>query len=103
MADTEQRTADAAAEAAADARAQRRLVAEKGFYVHLATYAIVIGFLFLINAATGTKWWFYWPALGWGIGILVHAVATFGIGGFVGRDWEERRLKELIDEERGRR
>jgi hypothetical protein len=86
-----------------EARARRRLAAEKGFYVHLATYAVTIGALFLIDAVTGSGWWFFWAALGWGIAILVHALAAFGIGGFVGRDWERRRLQELIDEERARR
>lgn len=87
----------------AETRARRRLMAEKGFYLHLATYVIVIGVLFLINAMTGSRWWFVWAALGWGIGILVHAVATFGFGGFMGRDWEERRLRELIEQEREQR
>jgi hypothetical protein len=89
--------------AAIEERARRRLAAEKGFYVHLATYVIVISCLVLINAITGSRWWFVWPALGWGIGILVHALATFGLVGFMGREWERRRLDELIEEERSRR
>jgi hypothetical protein len=92
-----------ALEADAEARARRRLAAEKAFYVHLATYVAVIGGLFLIDAVTGPGWWFYWPALGWGVGVLVHGAATFGIGGFVGADWEDRRLRELIQQERERR
>lgn len=84
----------------AEQRARRRLAAERGFYVHLITYAVVIGFLFLINALTNRSyWWFVWPALGWGIGVIFHAFATFGSFGNFGRDWEDRRLKQLIDEE----
>jgi hypothetical protein len=94
--------AEPGAQAAAEARARRRLAAEKGFYVHLATYVIVIGSLFLMNAVSGSRWWFVWPALGWGIGILVHALVTFGLIGFMGREWERRRLNELIEEERSR-
>ncbi len=46
----------------AEQRARRRLVAEKAFYVHLATYVIVISALFVINALTGHgRWWFVWP------------------------------------------
>ncbi len=89
--------ADAAVE-----RAQRRLRAEKGFYIHLTVYAVVNAFLFFINSRTGSPWWFIWPAFGWGIGLAVHGVSVFGMRG-AGRDWEERRLRELIDEERGRR
>jgi hypothetical protein len=90
-------------EDSAEARARGRLAAEKAFYIHLATYAAVIGGLFVIDAVTGPGWWFFWPALGWGLGVLVHGAATFGVGGFVGADWEERRLHELIEQERERR
>lgn len=91
-------------EAASAERARRRLVSEKGFYVHLVTYVLVITGLFIINALTGHgRWWFVWPAVGWGIGIAVHALSTFGLIGLLGRDWEERRLKELMAEERRRR
>jgi 2TM domain len=89
--------------ASVEQRARRRLVAEKGFYVHLVTYVAVISALFIINALTGSgRWWFVWPAIGWGIGIAVHALATFGLVGLLGRDWEDRRLKELMDEEQRR-
>lgn len=51
----------------------------KGFYIHLAQYVVVISVLTVINLVTHpSKWWFFWPALGWGIGILAHAAATFG-------------------------
>ena len=84
-------------------RARRRLVAEKSFYVHLVTYVTVIGGLFIINVLTGSgRWWFVWPALGWGVGIAAHALATFGLGGLLGRGWEDRRMKELLDEEQQR-
>ncbi|MGH6608723.1 MAG: 2TM domain-containing protein [Burkholderiaceae bacterium] len=89
--------------ASAEQRARRRLAAEKGFYVHLTTYAVVIGALFLINALTNRAyWWFVWPAIGWGIGILFHAFSVFGSFGARSREWEDRRLKQLIDEENRR-
>ncbi|HVE88716.1 MAG TPA: hypothetical protein VNA44_03370 [Burkholderiaceae bacterium] len=33
----------------------------------------------------------------------IHALSTFGLIGLLGRDWEERRLKELMEEEQRRR
>ena len=85
-------------------RARGRLRAEKGFYVHLVIYVIVISGLFVINALTGHgRWWFVWPAIGWGIGLTIHALSAFGMISVLGRDWEERRLKELVDEEQRRR
>lgn len=103
MSDPVQHAEESPAGTDAEARARRRLAGEKAFYMHLSTYVVVIGGLFVINALTGSRWWFFWPALGWGIGILVHAAATFGVGGFLGREWEDRRLQELIEEERSRR
>ena len=38
----------------------------------LVIYAIVIGFLFVINALTNRDyWWVVWPALGWGLAIAL--------------------------------
>ena len=98
------RSVDSIDPASAEQRARRRLAAEKGFYVHLAIYVIVISGLFVINALTGHgRWWFVWPAIGWGIGLTIHALSAFGMIGLLGRDWEERRLKELMEEEQRRR
>jgi hypothetical protein len=49
-------------------------------------------------------WWFYWPLIGWGIGLGLHAFGVFGFGGRGpwGREWEERKMREMMDEERGR-
>ena len=72
-------------------RAKRRVGVLKGFYIHLATYIGVIGLLLLIDFLTGGGWWFYWPLLGWGIGIIAHAFTVFGIKGFLGSEWEEKK------------
>ncbi|MEM7220417.1 MAG: 2TM domain-containing protein [Pseudomonadota bacterium] len=72
-------------------QARARIEELKGFYGHLASYVAVNLFLFGINAMTGGPWWFFWPLMGWGIGVVAHAVQTLGVGG----DWEERKLQEL--------
>jgi len=98
------RSSDSKEPESVEQRARRRLRAEKGFYVHLVIYVIVISGLFVINALTGHgRWWFVWPAIGWGIGLTIHALSTFGMISVLGRDWEDRRLKELVDEEQRRR
>ena len=61
-------------------RAKRRVGVLKGFYIHLATYIGVMAVLFFIDFLTGGGWWFYWPLLGWGIGIIAHGFTVFGIG-----------------------
>lgn len=44
----------------------------EGFRRHLRAYVGVIGFLFVINLITGGRYWFYWPALAWGLGLFLH-------------------------------
>ena len=69
----------------------------KGFYLHLAQYVVVIAALCAINLLTTPhRLWFYWPALGWGIGILAHAAAIFGWLPFLGVDWEKRQVEKRL-------
>ncbi len=85
-------------------RARAHVKALKGFYIHATTFVLVNLALFAINVLVGGPWWFYWPLLGWGIGLGAHALGVFGFGGGGpwGRDWEERKIREMMDEERGR-
>lgn len=48
------------------------------FYRHLARYLLVMALLFTINLAGDSDYlWAWWPALGWGLGVAMHAVRTF--------------------------
>jgi hypothetical protein len=78
-------------------RAKRRVRVLKGFYIHLATYIGAIALLFFIDFLTGGGWWFYCPLLGWGIGIIAHAFTVFGIAGFLGSEWEEKKTRDLMN------
>lgn len=78
-------------------RAKRRVAAIKGFYIHLIVYIAVITLLFFIDFLTPGGWWFYWALLGWGIGILAHALSVFGITSLLGSDWEEKKIAELMN------
>ncbi len=79
-------------------RARARVKELKGFYGHAATFVLVNLGLFVINLLTGGPWWFFWPLIGWGIGLAAHAFNVFG--GVLGRDWEERKTREFMDKER---
>ena len=85
-------------------RARKRVEALKGFYVHATAFVLVNIALFTINLLVGGAWWFYWPLIGWGIGLGAHALGVFGVGGRRpwGQDWEERKTREIMDKERGR-
>jgi hypothetical protein len=78
-------------------KAAKRVKDLKGFYGNLTSYCLVIPFLLVINLLTSpNELWFYWPMLGWGIGIAAHAVNVFGIG----KDWEEKKIKYLLEKEK---
>jgi transcriptional regulator with XRE-family HTH domain len=69
----------------------------KGFYIHLVQYVLVITVLSIVNLATHpSKLWFLWPALGWGIGILAHAAATFEVIPFFGAEWERKQVEKRL-------
>ncbi len=81
-------------------RARARVQALKGFYTHATAYVLVNIGLFVINLLSGGQWWFYWPLLGWGVGLGVHALNVFILGGRFGRDWEERKTQEIMGRDR---
>jgi hypothetical protein len=82
-------------------KAQKKVEEIKGFYGNLFSYIVVITGLAILNMLTSPEhWWFLYPALGWGIGVALHGMAVFNYMPFLGSDWEERKLKELIDKDR---
>lgn len=81
-------------------RAKERVKELKGFYVHITLYVIVNTGLFIVNmVASPGNLWFYWPLLGWGIGVIVHAFSVFGFGRLFGADWEEKKVREIMEKE----
>jgi transcriptional regulator with XRE-family HTH domain len=69
----------------------------KGFYSHLMTYAMVIGLLFVINLFTSPDYiWAFWPALGWGIGVVNHGLSAFEVFDFFGAKWEKRQIEKRL-------
>jgi len=78
--------------------AKKRVEAIRGFYLHLVSYIVVNVALVIINLLTSTEYlWFIWPLIGWGIGLVIHAFSVFG--GFWGKSWEERKIKEIMEKD----
>ena len=81
-------------------RAKERASTIRGFYIHLGVYIAVNLLLFLINIiASPTNLWFFWPLLGWGIFIAIHAIVVFALGGLFGAEWEEKKIQEIMENE----
>jgi sensor histidine kinase YesM len=76
-------------------RATKRVKELKEFYSNLLSYCIVIPFLIFINYRTTSFQWFWFPMLGWGMGLAFHAFAVFGYG----KSWEEKKIQEIMNKE----
>jgi hypothetical protein len=90
-------------------RAQKRVKKIKGFYSHLIVYIIVNLFLsgftlysFLEKGYSLTdvlgNFAVYSTALFWGIGLFFHWMGVFGFKSVFSSDWEERKIKEYMNE-----
>lgn len=85
-------------------RAKEQVEQIKGFYSHLASFILVMGILIFINLMySPQELWFLWTFFGWGIGLLIHAVKTFNFFPFLSSDWEQRKIKQYMEEEENRK
>jgi hypothetical protein len=77
-------------------RAKKRVEQLRGFYGNLISYCCIIPMLIFINlTVTPGFHWFWFSTVGWGFGLLMHALQTFGYG----TNWEERKIQELLRKE----
>lgn len=82
--------------------AQKRVKKLKGFYIHATVYVLVNLFLIARNVQQGDSLYdidVYWTAIFWGIGLLGHASSVFLPGFFLGKDWEEKKIRELMNKD----
>lgn len=90
--------------------AQKKVKSIKGFYIHFTVYFFVNMFLSIqiylsakhsLNPELENEFWrweSFSTALFWGIGILAHGASVFWSN--YGKNWEERKIKELMEKER---
>lgn len=81
-------------------RARRRMEEIRGFYVHLTIYLIFVPVFIFINYKTTSFPWAIFPIVGWGIGVLGHAAEAFQYNIFFGKNWEERKIKRLLEDDK---
>lgn len=75
-------------------KAKTRVKELKEFYVNLLSYCCVIPVLVIINLVVMPHFhWFWFSALGWGFGLIMHALRVFGFSSA----WEERKMKEILN------
>ncbi|SOZ36291.1 Histidine kinase [Cupriavidus neocaledonicus] len=93
----------AAPEQRAYEEARHRVRALRFFYLHAMVYVVVnamlIGFHLM---GSSHRPWAGGPLMGWGIGLAVHGIMTWGRVGLLGRRWEERKIAEYMAQEQVR-
>ena len=89
-------------------RATKRVKQIKGFYSHLLVYIVINIAIFIVNynsfgnSGGFLKWQNFSTPIFWGIGLLAHGLSVFVPGMIMGKDWEERKIKELMDKNKKR-
>lgn len=96
-------------------RALEKVEAIKRFYTHLRAYIIINVLLLLLRAKiykffndgdfTDVQFdrWLDWNTYGtaiiWGIGLLIHGLYVFHYKFRFFKNWEERKLKEILEKD----
>lgn len=84
--------------------ARKKVDKLKAFYGHLASYIIVNAFILALiafNLDKGESFWkfgHFSTLFFWGIGLAFHAAGVFGPDLFLGKSWEERKIKEYMSD-----
>lgn len=81
-------------------RAKKRAKSLRSFYINLLCYCIAIPVLAIFNILYTPEFlWFFFSAIGWGIGLTFHGMEAFNYYPFLGKDWEQRKFNELLEKE----
>ncbi|UVD79613.1 2TM domain-containing protein [Myroides albus] len=79
--------------------AKKKVAEYKRFYSHLTTYLLVNTFLIMMNILTdATFMWSLIPLFAWGIGLGSHAMKVYNYSFFLGKDWEDKKMREYVED-----
>lgn len=85
-------------------KAKKRAKEIRNFYYQLTAYCVVIPILIYINLTFTPEFhWFWFSMIGWGTGVIMHGMEAFQLNPFLGKNWEERKLKQFIEEEKAKK
>jgi len=81
-------------------KAQKKVKEIRGFYEHLTVYLLVNPIVIVVNVMTSPGYlWFIWCLMGWGIGLVLHGLTVFNLPPFFDKNWEERKIREILEKE----
>lgn len=85
--------------------AVKRVKKIKGFYTHFIVYLVINIVIIIVNIQdlkAGESYFKienFFTAFFWGIGLVAHAMSTFLPTWFLGNNWEEKKIQEIMNKE----
>jgi len=87
-------------------RAKKRVKKIKGFYSHALVYVVINLMIVVINVQNlgpGESYFQYenfFTLFFWGIGLAVHGLSVFLPNFILGKNWEERKIKAIMERDK---
>lgn len=86
--------------------ALKRVKKIKGFYTHAIVFVIINILILILNfqnldeGETYFQFKNFTTVFFWGIGLAAHGLSVFAPNWIMGQNWEERKIKELMEKEK---
>lgn len=78
-------------------KAKEKVQKLKDFYTHITVMLLIAPVLVFINLQYSPGFYWFWVALGGMLfSVIIHWISTFGFG----KDWEDRKIKELMNNDK---
>ena len=90
-------------------KVRKKVKEMRGFYKHLTAYLAINIFLLLIKLFNLKEhenffiWGTFTTAIFWGIGLFFHWYSVFGADIVLGKNWEERKIKEMMEKNKDKK
>ena len=82
---------------AEEAIAFERIRKIKKFYLRVAYYLVIMAGLTVVNIITNPHYfWVVWPALGWGVALVLSGLTTFDLVPFLNAAWERKKVEDYL-------
>lgn len=90
--------------------ARRRAIQKRRLFQHFVVFLVGAVLLIIVNVVIGYREdftplgynWFVWAILIWTFFFLIHAVNVLVIHSFMGKEWEQRQIENLVKKQRER-
>ncbi|MCM4160925.1 hypothetical protein DHB64_13575 [Antarcticibacterium sp. W02-3] len=90
--------------------ARRRTLQKKRLFQHFVVFLVGAVLLIVVNVVIGYKEeftplgynWFVWAILIWTFFFLIHLINVFVTSSFMGKEWEQKQMENLVRKQRER-